>query len=203
MNLFDSQIPVPDLRIAFRVIPTANDFMATASNPYAAGANTKKWRDRGRERAKAVFDDLGLPTEVIRRELRSKDKNGQPKVEYFPALLSPYFEEPVGVIVRLWRPSNGQYDIPNLHIKAVMDGFTDVRLWVNDSVKELPELGFRFEGVDPSLKLTAAEVEERRIYAQSFRDRGATPPRMSLPARIWFDITRLSVLPTGSIYATW
>lgn len=201
-NLFDQFEQPPDFRLTFRVVPSWNDFLASASNPYMQGTNIKLWRGRGRERTAEAFKEMGLPVIMIRRELRSTDKKtGLPKQEFFEGLESPFFDEPVACLVRLWRPTAAAYDVHNLVIKPILDGAADVRLIAKDSADAFPQLGFRFEGVDPTLKLTQAERDERKQYLDKWRDKGKNPPRLPLPARIWLDFNRLSVLPNGSIYS--
>jgi len=201
-DLFDQTETPPDFRLEFRVVPSWNDFLTSISNPFVQAQNVKLWRQRGRDRAVEKFRELGMPLIGIRRELRSVDKKtGDRKSEFFEGLAEPFFDEPIACLVRLWRPTAAAYDIHNLVVKPLFDGLVDVKLLSTDSVGSFPEMGYRFEGVDTTLKLTAAETAERKAYLDSFRDRNKTPPRLPLPARIWFDFTRISELPNRSIFA--
>lgn len=201
-QLFEYTKPKPCFSLLFRVVPSWNDAMSTDGSSYnTLGAFKKKWRARGRARAVAVLREQEKAIVSIRRELRTVDKRtGMKKAEFFEGLEEPLFKESVAVIVRLWRPTAAAYDVHNLVIKPIIDGFGDVRIFETDAVRGLPELGFCFEGVDPSLKLSREEIEERKRYFDGFRNAGRTPPRLPLPARILFDFYRCSRLKFGTIY---
>jgi hypothetical protein len=204
-NLFAYKRPEPDFRIPFRVIPSVNDILSSArtnnSKFSPVTEDVKKWRKRARERAVEVFSEQDLETTTLCRQLRSKDKRtGLNKQEFFKGLQNPFFDEPVACLVCLWRPTNGDFDVHNLFVKPIFDGFADVRLYEIDAVRGFPEMAFSFEGVDPSLKLSDDEKRERKEYQDSFRNRGKEPPRLPLPARIHFDFYKLARLRFGTLF---
>ena len=203
-NLFAYNRPEPDFRIPFRVVPSVNDILSSArtnNSKYSpVTEDVKKWRKRARARAVEVFKENGFEISLLSRQLRSKDRFGANKQEYFDGLQNPFFTEPVACLVCLWRPSNADFDVHNLFVKPIFDGFADVRLYEKDAVRGFPEMAFSFEGVDPSLKLTDDERRERKEYQDSFRNRGKEPPRLPLPAKIHFDFYKLSRLRFGTLF---
>lgn len=179
-NLFDADLPEPCFRVPFQVVPSANDLTSMRSNPYALGGFVKKWRRRGRTRCVEVARERGWEIGL------HKYQPPRGRADYFDALKTVFFDEPVFCVLRVWRPTNAAYDVHNPFIKPILDGFVDVRLMSDDSYAHLPDVWFHFESVDESLKLT----DDGRAARADLRKKGKKVP--PLPARFWFDFFRLS-----------
>lgn len=198
-NLFDAVRPSPCVLIEFRVLPSWNDMLAGVEAMTLRG-EVKKWKKRGRTRALETLQKIHpeIKTETIEKITRSRDKRtGEFKREYFEGLSECYLNEPFACIVQMWRANHNEYDIHNLVIKPIFDGFVDIRLMAGDHFKFFPQMGFEFCGVDPSLKITAKEKEAR----DTFRLLYPKKPMPPLPAKIRFNFYRLNRLQNGSIYS--
>lgn len=67
------------------------------------------------------------------------------------------------LVVRSWRKNHQRYDIHNLSTKAVLDGFTDAKIWEDDDVRHVPVVIFSHEGVDknnPRVEIEIYDLEK-------------------------------------------
>lgn len=69
------------------------------------------------------------------------------------------------VVVNVWVPHEGVMDIHNVHIKPVLDGFSDAGLWVDDEWAFVPIVIFRWAGVGAEL-LERKRGKKRRTRAR-------------------------------------
>lgn len=196
-NLFAPPALEPCFRVEFRMIWSWNLVLTSTEIPFKVAGDVKLWRGRGRSRGVEAAKAAGLKTHTIMRELRTIDKRtGVNKKEFFEGCVEPFFREPIAVLVRMWRPNASDYDIPNLVIKPVIDGFGDVQIFESDAVKQMPELGFKFEGIDRSLALTPKEKLDREIFRATYPKKPVPP----LPFRVYFDFYRLARLKNNTLY---
>lgn len=86
---------------------------------YKSRANdTKRWRELGESIALDFTFDLPKP--VVKRAL---------------------------VVVNVFVPTEGICDIHNVHVKPMLDGFTDAGLWVDDEWTFVPLVLFAYAGI--------------------------------------------------------
>lgn len=205
----DEYIPPPCLRIPFKRFYSWNDAIAAAANPRVFRGWLDDWLNKARTRAAEVLEAEGVKLlhhrEVKYGKQKVSEKTGnllkrtERVIEYRYAA-APFFNEPVGCIARLWRPTALDYDIINLAIKPVFDGFVNCKVIKDDSFKYLPEFGFRFHGIDRSLNFTADERLDRRAFQQARVDAGKNKKKLQMRIRLLFDFYRLSRIEGGSIF---
>jgi Holliday junction resolvase RusA-like endonuclease len=104
----------------FASLPSWNQSIAKArGNRFAAAKDTKAWRDEGYGAAMACRKFIPSPIDRC------------------------------AIVVRVWRKSISTYDVHNICVKAVLDGFTDANVWQDDSYQHVPLVIFSHEGIDP------------------------------------------------------
>lgn len=194
-TLFDNPNPItPDLRLKFRLILSANDVIG--QDQRVQTEITKTWRERGAKRLIETMNELMIPSEyfsyikeyVYKGQIRRKEVSGE-------RLIKPFFIVPVVCFVRMKISTNRTFDIPNLFIKPVIDGFIDARLLPDDSVRYLLDIDMRYHGVDPAVGMSQEEKTERAAIAQDRKDRGRKPKRQPPPDKlIVFDFFKESTL---------
>jgi hypothetical protein len=197
-----NDFPQPDLRIPFKVLLSLNDILY--ATPMVVRGLTSTWVKNGRARAAEVLQAAEWPGRVvsIRKEGRKRTDGQPPKIRFdkYWRAERPFFIEPVCLIVRLWRPTASTYDIANMLIKPVVDGFRDTGVFTDDDVTCMPQVGFDFVGIDRNLAYSEAERAERKAIQDARKEKGKGPKPMPLRMRIWFDFFKRSRIRGCSIY---
>lgn len=202
------EIPTPCLRIPFRVMLSWNDVIGYAKDWKMTRSATDKWLRNSRTRAAEVLQAAGVELEEFEHVHVGKEKKMADGV-FMPGKVTRvrwrravrlFFTEPVGIVVRLWRPTALAYDIANLMVKPVVDGFVDVNILRDDQVLHLPDFGFKFHGIDRTLAFTEVEREARRDFQAARKEKGQNPKPLPMRSRIWFDFYTLSKIEGGSLY---
>lgn len=195
INLFAQNLETePCLRVEFKLLLSVNDL--DGLDRFQTAGIKKTWRERGAERLVETMKQRGVPTQAFVDRLEKKYQ-GRIKTSYVRGerLVRTFFNEPCFLWVRLWKANNVTFDVPNLLIKPVVDGFVDARLMPNDNTDYLPFVLFGFEGVDRTLELSAEKRAARAEYRAELKERGSKKPVPPPPnKRIWFDFWRLERL---------
>jgi len=178
----------PDCVIEFSHLPSWNDLNAISGHIHAKGSFTRKWRGMGEAKVIdfAQANDLKLERYV---EWFGKEKD---QSREHVRLVEPYFLRPVAIDCRVWRPDSRPYDVHNVCLKAVLDGFVDARLLIGDDTRFVKEVSFVYEGVDESLALTRTERATRKAVQDARRLKGQNPKRMPTRARFRIEFFKLS-----------
>jgi hypothetical protein len=173
------------LAITFTRLPSLNDRDHAHNSGMQAGRSyVDRWRKKAREAVIEVARAGGLPVEDYLHyfKVTKKTKRERPP-ESRQRLVSVFFTTPVIVRVLVWRPSDALYDVPNVDMKPIFDGFTEARLWVSDDSRYLPEVRYTFAGVDRTLAATREQRAARSAVIAKYKDKGKTPPRAPTRAR--------------------
>lgn len=120
------------------VISIKGSPLATFTFPHLPSWNKSIDKARG-NRFSAAKDTSGLRLEgfvAAKNWLKGKS----------PA--RPFFTQPVAVVARVWRKDKRRYDVHNISLKATLDGFSDAKLWQDDSSDYVPILVMQNMGID-------------------------------------------------------
>ena len=126
----------PEVSFEFEGLPSVNTHYN--KHHHARGVSTAEWRYEAREKAKdylAQFDPDELP--LIRRAL---------------------------VVVNVWIPHEGIMDIHNVHIKPILDGFSEAQLWKDDEWAFVPIVMFRWAGIEKGKRITVFDIYELTFF---------------------------------------
>lgn len=137
----DAQLTLSGRPVAsfeFRSVPSVNTHYN--KHHHARSISTAEWRYEAREEALKVIRSMGKRPEdlpLVQRAL---------------------------VVVNVWIPHEGIMDIHNVHIKPLLDGFSEAQLWKDDEWAFVPLVLFRWAGVLPKEKLTTIDVYELQLF---------------------------------------
>ena len=127
----------PLVTFTFPHLPSWNKTIEKArGNKYRAADDTAAWRLEGCVAAK--------------KWLKGK------------SLGRPYFSFPVAVVARVWRKDKRRYDVHNICLKAVLDGFSDAGIWADDSSEYVPVLLMQHMGIDKLKARVEISIYENR-----------------------------------------
>jgi len=208
LETFD-EIPEPCLRIPFQSMLSINNVLGFGLKWQIARGMVDTWGKNARQRGCEILRARGValePVEIVKEGKPKPMKDGSPgKVPRYytryERAVETIFREPTGIMVRIWRPNATPYDIHNLFIKPVLDGFVDINILPDDQSEWVPQLGFDFRGVDRDLAFTAVEREARKEFQQERLDKGKKRKPLPVRSRIWFDFYRMSRVETGSMFS--
>lgn len=178
MQLFNDFefLPVTaDLRIKFRLHLSVNDL--NSKERWQRGQTVALWRQRGADRLIQTAHELNL--ETVDFAERVTDNYGNARIVTGTRLKEFFFTEPVIVVVRFSKAKNTRYDVHNLYIKPVLDGFVDARLLPDDQSEIVRGVFFWYEGVNPALSLSSEELQARaneRERRKKMKDKRPLPP---------------------------
>jgi Holliday junction resolvase RusA-like endonuclease len=111
----------PLAEFVFPYVPTWNVSINAARAHWSKGhSHTKKWRAEGHELAHTFMQKFSPHQRLIK----------------YRAL----------VVVRAYREHTGTFDVHNIQMKALFDGFTDAGVWVDDSWEYVPVVVFAWAG---------------------------------------------------------
>lgn len=154
----------PLLLFRFNLLLSANDYLAVlAHNRFAGGSLTDKWKGIGRALIIKLADEFGLETFQKQFFRKRTKKNPNPRPYYLEALREHFIRERCAIIVRVWRKDARTYDVPNIYIKPLLDGFTQAGLWRDDDSSILRRCLYQYEGIDkknPRFEVLILELEE-------------------------------------------
>lgn len=177
----------PCFRIPFRLLLSQNDL---TGEKWEKTQRIELWRQRGEARFIEACREKGLEVEDY-HEVKRYQYRGKPKQKILAGtrLKEILFNEPILILARLWLSDNTAFDIDNLHLKAVIDGFVDGGLIPDDNVKFLRGIFRWYEGIDPSAALSAEEKEARSETRRQWKEAGIKREMPPPPnKRIWLDI---------------
>lgn len=184
----------PDIRFKFRLILSWNDI--TSLDKFQKGALVEKWNERGSERMIETCKEMNLPVESY-CEIKKWTYKGKPKQKVIAGerLKNYFFREPVLLFVRFWKSDETAFDIDNLMLKPIIDGFTTSRLFPDDNVNYLRGVFRWYEGIDRQYAQSKADQDERARIAKVWRDsqikRTLPPPANKMIHLDFYRIQRL------------
>lgn len=174
-------------------MPSVNDALfAYNAGRHAGNSFTDKWQAYGRKKVVRFASDHELRVEEYQHPKLDKEGN----VKTFEArerLVRLFLTEPVEVVLRVWRPTLSAYDVHNPYVKPIFDGYTQARLWQDDSVKYVLDVRMRHEGVDRSLVMPDEDRYARKRRQQVRKARSKTPVRFPMFGRFRFEFYSLTV----------
>lgn len=185
-------IPEPAFRFPCRSMLSMNDM--AIDRIYQAG-KIKKWREKGRFRSVQVLRETPGTQIVPFRDVIQYTYRGQSRtrVEEYERLSDYFIIEPVVIVVRLWKSNHITYDIHNLYLKPILDSFVDVKILMDDSVKQVTQVHHIYHGIDKTCQMSdeqkARRTEKRAKRAAKGKSANLPPPG---DKRIWIDIWRES-----------
>ena len=178
----------PDCFIEFEFLPSWNDLNAISGHIHAKSSFTTRWRLIGERKVVEFAQRRGLKTETYIEFYGRDDQKSRPRER----LVLPFFTRPVAIDCRVWRPDARPYDVHNVCLKAVLDGFADARLIIKDDTRYVKQVSYVYEGVDPTLALTRDERESRALVQKARKLQGRPPKRMPTRARYRIEFFSLS-----------
>lgn len=178
----------PDCVIEFEFLPSWNDLNAISGHIHAKSSFTTRWRLIGEKKVIELARRRGLRTETHIEIYGKNNQFSRPRER----LVLPFFTRPVAIDCRVWRPDARPYDVHNVCLKAVLDGFADARLIIKDDTRYVKQVSYVYEGVDQTLALTKDEKEARATIQRARALRGKPPKRMPTRARFRVEFFSLS-----------
>lgn len=181
----------PCFRIPFRMILSDNDLVG---EKWERTQRIELWRERGMKRFCEAAKEAGHEIESF-AEQHEYTYRGKKKVKLRAGnrLKESLFDEPIIMIVRLWLCDDRRFDINNIHLKALTDGFVDARMIPDDEKKWIRGVFRWFEGIDPSCALSEHEKAERARQTKNWKAMGM---KRNLPPpadkRIYLDLYKIS-----------
>jgi Holliday junction resolvase RusA-like endonuclease len=128
---------LPLATFTFPHLPSWNESISKArGNKFKAAKDTANWRLEGCVAAK--------------NWLKGK------------SLARPFFKQPVAIVARVWRKDKRRYDVHNICLKAVLDGFSDANLWQDDSSDYVPILMMMHMGINKLRPRVEISIYENR-----------------------------------------
>lgn len=169
----------PLFRIETNVIPSINDYLSVSKHFGAMQGFKNKWQKIGFEMAIRSAYRAGIA--VQEWDEFEIGKNGQQIKKHYQRIKSPVFDR-AKLILRIWRPTFGTYDVFNPYTKAIIDGFVDAGVMKDDSCFNVYSFEQMFMGVDDSLKPT----DEMKL-ARKWKRVDKPNKRLPVTARYYFD----------------
>jgi hypothetical protein len=124
----------------FDFVPSWNEVIDKARTHWAVGHTmTKRWRAEG----------YTLAVEFMRAFF--------PQAQYL-------IDECALIVVKVYRPDENLYDVHNVCIKAIGDGFTEGRIWRDDEWASVPLCLFAWADYDGQGVRTEIEIHELEAY---------------------------------------
>lgn len=187
-----AEIPEPAFRFPCRSMLSMNDM--AIDRIYQAG-KIKKWREKGRLRSVQVLREMPGMQIVPFRDVIQYTYRGQSRtrVEEYERLADYFFTEPVAVVVRFWKSNNITSDLHNLYLKPILDSFVDVKILMDDSVKQVTQVHHIYHGIDKTCQMSD-EQKARRAEKRAKRTAKGKSANLPPPGdkRIWIDLWRES-----------
>jgi hypothetical protein len=179
----------PDAMIEFAYLPSWNDILTT----FETRTLLSKWlRTAETEVCNQFAHRHSLEVEpYLWRPRITKKTRKTPRAEFRRRLKKPFFTGPLAIDVHVWRADAHIYDVHNIALKPILDGFRDARLIVDDSVNQIKEVALIYEGIDSALKLTREERANRSHEQKQRALKKLAPKRMQVRARYVFEFFRL------------
>lgn len=165
------------------VLPSWNDYLSIARRPNMAQGLKTKWFKAGRKAA--ILAGFKSPFRMLKWIEHDLTPSGKTKQIIHERFQNPITLEPVKMVLRVWRPTFGRYDVFNPFIKSIVDGFIDAGILPDDDCFHVRSVSVEFMGVDERLKPDADAKEARRLK------RLTSKARMPVSARYWFDFHRI------------
>lgn len=191
----DEAAPVPRVAIEFDHLPSINDLLAVSRVKFGVSGLIKRWRDIAERHAVALARTNAIAVEsylVYVSAGRDREGRRRTKPEAHERLCEVLLTRPLAIELHCWRPDSRVYDVHNIFLKPILDGLLDARLFKTDSVEQIKDVAFVFEGVDRELAPTTAERERRKQVIAEARARNRKIRREPVRARYRLEFFELS-----------
>lgn len=191
----DGTTPRPRVVIEFDHLPSINDLLAVSRVKFGVSGLIKRWRDIAEAHAVALAHCNDIPTEdylVWVSAGRDREGNRKQKAEHHERLREVYLTRPLAIELHCWRPDSRIFDVHNIFLKPILDGLHDARLFKTDSVDQIKDVAFVYDGIDKALAQTRAEREQRKAVIADLRRRGRKIKREPVRARYKLEFFELA-----------